>query len=129
MIILAATEGTPLRIEADGDDAEDAVDEAGGAVREQVRRRRVKEVASDELQDASEDAIVCHSATRTSDNLQLDSMEIKKGIGVSPGVVISTAVVLDAEDLVIPKRHVDAGAGRRGDRAPRRRASPTASSS
>jgi len=29
-------------------------------------------------------------------------MEIKKGIGVSPGVVISMAVVLDAEDLVIP---------------------------
>ncbi len=26
-------------------------------------------------------------------------MEIKKGIGVSPGVAISTAVVLDAEDL------------------------------
>ncbi|HZN63775.1 MAG TPA: phosphoenolpyruvate--protein phosphotransferase [Tepidisphaeraceae bacterium] len=37
-------------------------------------------------------------------------MEIKKGIGVSPGVVISTAVVLDAEDLVIPKRHVEAEA-------------------
>ena len=36
-------------------------------------------------------------------------MEIKKGISVSPGVVIATAVVLDAEDLVIPKRHVDAG--------------------
>src|SRR6476469_1943626 len=35
-------------------------------------------------------------------------MEIKKGIGVSPGVVISTAGVLDAEDLVIPKRQVDA---------------------
>jgi phosphotransferase system enzyme I (PtsI) len=34
-------------------------------------------------------------------------MEIKKGIGVSPGIVISTAVVLDAEDLVIPKRHVE----------------------
>jgi len=34
-------------------------------------------------------------------------MEIKKGIGVSPGVVISTAVVLDAEDLVIPRRHVE----------------------
>ena len=34
-------------------------------------------------------------------------MEIKKGIGVSPGVVISTAVVLDAEDLVIPKRHIE----------------------
>ncbi|HWP39273.1 MAG TPA: phosphoenolpyruvate--protein phosphotransferase, partial [Tepidisphaeraceae bacterium] len=33
-------------------------------------------------------------------------MEIKKGIGVSPGVVISTAVVLDAENLVIPKRRV-----------------------
>lgn len=33
-------------------------------------------------------------------------MEIKKGIGVSPGVVISTAVVLDAEDLLIPKRTV-----------------------
>jgi phosphotransferase system enzyme I (PtsI) len=36
-------------------------------------------------------------------------MEIKKGIGVSPGVVISTAVVLDAEDLYIPERHVAAG--------------------
>jgi len=35
-------------------------------------------------------------------------MEIKKGIGVSPGVVICTAVVLDAEDLVVPKRHVPA---------------------
>src|SRR3954470_8219838 len=35
-------------------------------------------------------------------------MEIKKGIGVSPGVVIGTAIVLDAEDLVVPKRHVDA---------------------
>ena len=33
-------------------------------------------------------------------------MEIKKGIGVSPGVVIGTAVVLDAEDLVIPRRTV-----------------------
>src|SRR5579862_5433367 len=33
-------------------------------------------------------------------------MEIKKGIGVSPGVVISTAVVLDAEDLAVPKRQV-----------------------
>src|SRR3954447_24310430 len=37
----------------------------------------------------------------------LSNMEIKKGIGVSPGVVISTAIVLDAEDLLIPKRHVD----------------------
>ncbi|HZL34199.1 MAG TPA: phosphoenolpyruvate--protein phosphotransferase [Tepidisphaeraceae bacterium] len=35
-------------------------------------------------------------------------MEIKKGIGVSPGVVISTAVVLDAEDLLIAKRSVGA---------------------
>ena len=34
-------------------------------------------------------------------------MEIKKGIGVSPGVVVCTAIVLDAEDLVIPKRQVD----------------------
>ena len=33
-------------------------------------------------------------------------MEIKKGIGVSPGVVISTAVVLDAENLVIPRRRI-----------------------
>ena len=33
-------------------------------------------------------------------------MEIKKGIGVSPGVVIGTALVLDAEDLVIPKRQI-----------------------
>ncbi|MDB5297176.1 MAG: ptsI [Phycisphaerales bacterium] len=35
-------------------------------------------------------------------------MEIRKGIGVSPGVVIATAVVLDAEDLMVPRRHVDA---------------------
>jgi phosphotransferase system enzyme I (PtsI) len=33
-------------------------------------------------------------------------MEIKKGIGVSPGVAICTAVVLDAEDLLIPKRTI-----------------------
>lgn len=37
-------------------------------------------------------------------------MEIIKGIGVSPGVVICPAVVLDAEDLVIPRRMVDAEA-------------------
>ncbi len=36
-------------------------------------------------------------------------MEIKKGIGVSPGVVIGTAVVLDAEDIVVPKRQVEEG--------------------
>lgn len=34
-------------------------------------------------------------------------MEVLKGIGVSPGVAISTAVVLDAEDLVIPNRKID----------------------
>lgn len=34
-------------------------------------------------------------------------MEIIKGIGVSPGVVICPAVVLDAEDLVIPRRTID----------------------
>ncbi len=34
-------------------------------------------------------------------------MEIKKGIGVSPGIVISTAIVLDAEDLAIPRRQVE----------------------
>ncbi|HVT88864.1 MAG TPA: phosphoenolpyruvate--protein phosphotransferase [Tepidisphaeraceae bacterium] len=33
-------------------------------------------------------------------------MEIKKGTGVSPGVVISTALVLDAEALLIPKRSI-----------------------
>ena len=33
-------------------------------------------------------------------------MEIRKGIGVSPGVVISTAVVLDAEAVVIMRRTV-----------------------
>jgi phosphotransferase system enzyme I (PtsI) len=39
-------------------------------------------------------------------------MEIKKGIGVSPGVVIGTAVVLDAEDVLIPKRQIPrAGVG------------------
>jgi len=31
-------------------------------------------------------------------------MEIKKGIGVSPGVAISTAVVLDADSVIIPRR-------------------------
>src|ERR1700722_14920171 len=34
-------------------------------------------------------------------------MEIKKGIGVSHGVVISSAIVLDAEDTVIPRRQID----------------------
>ncbi|HSZ57703.1 MAG TPA: phosphoenolpyruvate--protein phosphotransferase [Tepidisphaeraceae bacterium] len=34
-------------------------------------------------------------------------MEIKKGIGVSPGVAINAAVVLDAENLLIPKRQID----------------------
>jgi phosphotransferase system enzyme I (PtsI) len=37
-------------------------------------------------------------------------MEIIKGIGVSPGVVICPAVVLDAEDLVIPRRGIEASA-------------------
>jgi phosphotransferase system enzyme I (PtsI) len=36
-------------------------------------------------------------------------MEIKKGIGVSPGVAICTAVVLDAEALVIPRRSIAPG--------------------
>ncbi len=35
-------------------------------------------------------------------------MEIIKGIGVSPGITTSTAVVLDAEDIVIPRRAVPA---------------------
>ena len=35
-------------------------------------------------------------------------MEIIKGIGVSPGVVICTAVVLDAEDYRVPRRTVPA---------------------
>ena len=33
-------------------------------------------------------------------------MKIKKGIGVSPGVAIAPAVVLDAEEFEIPHRHV-----------------------
>lgn len=33
-------------------------------------------------------------------------MKIKKGIGVSPGVAIAQAVVMDAEDFDIPERHV-----------------------
>ncbi len=36
-------------------------------------------------------------------------MKIKKGIGVSRGVAISQAVVLDAEEYRIPQRHVSAG--------------------
>jgi len=35
-------------------------------------------------------------------------MDIKKGIGVSPGLAISTAIVLDAENLVIPHRLIPA---------------------
>jgi phosphotransferase system enzyme I (PtsI) len=35
-------------------------------------------------------------------------MEIKKGIGVSPGVAISSAIVLDADSLVIPRRRISA---------------------
>ncbi|MFN4243859.1 MAG: phosphoenolpyruvate--protein phosphotransferase [Tepidisphaerales bacterium] len=35
-------------------------------------------------------------------------MEIKKGIGVAPGVVIGPAVVLDAEDTLIPRRSIRA---------------------
>ncbi len=34
-------------------------------------------------------------------------MEILKGIGVSPGVAISAAVVLDSDDLLIPQRQID----------------------
>jgi phosphotransferase system enzyme I (PtsI) len=33
-------------------------------------------------------------------------MEIKKGIGVSPGVAISTAIVLDTDNLVTPRRQI-----------------------
>ncbi len=40
-------------------------------------------------------------------------MEIKKGIGVSAGVAISTAIVLDADDLVIPAPKYSRGYGRR----------------
>jgi len=36
-------------------------------------------------------------------------MEIKKGIGVSPGVAISTAVVLDADSVMIPRRKIVTG--------------------
>ncbi len=52
-------------------------------------------------------------------------MEIKKGIGVSPGVVISTAFVLDAEDFPIPERHIEAGTGQ--DEVERLRQAVTAS--
>ena len=39
-------------------------------------------------------------------------MEIKRGIPVSPGVVIKRAFVLDSEDVRIPRRHfVDTDAG------------------
>ncbi|MDY7010304.1 MAG: phosphoenolpyruvate--protein phosphotransferase [Planctomycetota bacterium] len=44
-------------------------------------------------------------------------MEIKKGIGVSPGVVICQAVVLDAEEYRIPERHISADlAGKEANR-------------
>src|SRR5271167_942042 len=37
-----------------------------------------------------------------------NAMEIKKGIGVSAGVAISAAIVLDADNLVIPRRKISA---------------------
>ena len=43
MIILAATEGTPLRIEAEGDDAEQAVAKTGRIGRRQVWRRMTEQ--------------------------------------------------------------------------------------
>lgn len=33
-------------------------------------------------------------------------MKVKKGIGVSPGAVVATAIVLDTEEFDIPERHV-----------------------
>ena len=39
-------------------------------------------------------------------------MEILKGIGVSPGVSICSAVVLDAEEYRIPRRQIDPGQAR-----------------
>src|ERR1035437_3894612 len=33
-------------------------------------------------------------------------MKVKKGIGVSPGVAIAQAVVVDTEEFDIPQRHV-----------------------
>ncbi|MFP3937893.1 MAG: phosphoenolpyruvate--protein phosphotransferase [Phycisphaerae bacterium] len=33
-------------------------------------------------------------------------MKVKKGIGVSPGAVVATAIVLDTEEFEIPERHV-----------------------
>ncbi|MGC9453959.1 MAG: phosphoenolpyruvate--protein phosphotransferase [Phycisphaerae bacterium] len=33
-------------------------------------------------------------------------MKVKKGIGVSPGAVVATAIVLDTEEYDIPERHV-----------------------
>jgi len=39
-------------------------------------------------------------------------MNTKKGIGVSPGVAIASAVVLDAEEFDIPQRHVPADRAR-----------------
>ena len=33
-------------------------------------------------------------------------MKIKKGIGVSPGVAIAPAVVVDTEEFDVPERHV-----------------------
>ena len=37
---------------------------------------------------------------------ELSDMKIKKGIGVSPGVAIAQAVVIDTEEFDIPQRHV-----------------------
>ena len=105
MIILAATEGTPLRIEADGEDA-GRRRQTGRAGRREIWRRiePVSSVASYERPEGAAQSAIARQSTT---DLQR-SMEIKKGIGVSPGVVISTAVVLDAEDLLIPKRYVTA---------------------
>src|SRR5690349_2003067 len=61
----------------------------------------------------NEDEIWFSSCIHRSSFIAL-SMEIKKGIGVSPGVVIGTAVVLVADELVLPRCTV-AAAGSAGE--------------
>ena len=139
MIILAAVEGTPLLIEAKGEDADEALRGSAnwwrvGSARNKIVGRvfaagasiaaRAQVVSPLGWREIETKGRACSAAIslRAADSLLADDsraptvrgefrafMEIRKGIGVSPGVAISTAIVLDAEDLAVPRRQLAPG--------------------
>ena len=98
MIILAAEQGTPLKIAADGEDAESRRASWPNCSMTSLGKNNGKG-REGRMQNEGFDDMHAYFIPPSAICLLLNSMDIKKGIGVSPGVVISTAVVLDAEDL------------------------------